>query len=372
MKQNNIKKIVLSCISIISPYLLLAQQAEPAAAIPDPEWDLNWILIVLAFFLLLPLYVMGKAYLFAFKNNLDKEKMGSDSAKKVGIIIALLCLSQISEAKTIEASIFSSNWLAWFLAGVILLETILIAFFSMQTIKNLKSKTAATGEENQSALTRIWNKINSFKPLSQEGEIDTGHNYDGIRELDNVTPPWFITAFVMTILFAAVYLYRYHIAKTAPLQGEEFAIEMAEAEQAKSKLLGKNADVIDENTVVMLGAADIEDGKKIFTQICAACHAPHGGSMAGGVGPNLTDEYWIHGGSIKDIFKSIKYGWPEKGMISWQNNFSSKQIAQLASFVKSIKGSNPAGAKEPQGELYKEEGSTATTAEVKDTANINK
>lgn len=79
-----------------------------------------------------------------------------------------------------------------------------------------------------------WDRINAFKSIDSEGDIDTGHNYDGIRELDNITPPWFTAAFLGTILFAAVYLYRYHIAQSAPLQLKEYqnAMKIAEQEQA--------------------------------------------------------------------------------------------------------------------------------------------
>jgi cytochrome c oxidase cbb3-type subunit 3 len=101
----------------------------------------------------------------------------------------------------------------------------------------------------------------------------------------------------------------------------------------------------------MLDEAGIASGATIFQTACAACHAKDGG---GGVGPNLTDEYWLHGGSLSDVFKSIKYGWPDKGMKSWKDDFSPKQIAELTSYIKSIKGTKPAAPKEKQGEIYQE------------------
>jgi cytochrome c oxidase cbb3-type subunit 3 len=198
--------------------------------------------------------------------------------------------------------------------------------------------------------------------MEEEAKIDTGHSYDGIRELDNVTPPWFTTAFLLTIVFGLVYLYRYHVAHSAPLQVEEFKTEMAVAEADKVKFLATQSNNVDESNVKELGAADIAEGKKIFTEKCVACHQAHGGSMPGGVGPNLTDDYWLHGGSIVDVFKTIKYGWPEKGMISWKDQMTPNQMAQTASFVLSLKGTNPPNAKEPQGELY-----TAVAAAAKDT-----
>jgi cytochrome c oxidase cbb3-type subunit 3 len=110
-------------------------------------------------------------------------------------------------------------------------------------------------------------------------------------------------------------------------------------------------DAVNENTVTVLtGAEDMAAGKKIFTTSCAACHKEAGG---GDVGPNLTDDYWLHGGDVKNIFKIVKYG--VNAMPQWQNAYSNKQLAQVASYVKSLKGTNPPNPKPAQGELYKEE-----------------
>ncbi|MFM9944511.1 MAG: cbb3-type cytochrome c oxidase N-terminal domain-containing protein [Bacteroidia bacterium] len=360
MKQN-IKKIILSCLAISLPMILMAQETNPATNGEKTfSMDFNWILLSIAFVLLIPIYITGKAFLFALKENIKRNETKSNSIKKAGIIIFLLGLGHASQAQTFNTVDFPIEWLSWILAGVICFETLLIVIFSIQTIRFLKpevleeEKTALVTEKSKNWFEKFWDKINSFKPMSEEANIDTGHSYDGIRELDNVTPPWFITGFLLSILFAGVYLYRYHIGKTAPLQIEEYNIEMAQAEKSKSKLLATKADNVDESNVKMLGASDIEIGKKLFATSCAACHGASGGSMPGGVGPNLTDEYWIHGGSINDIFKSIKYGWPDKGMIAWQNNFSPKQMAQITSFIKSIQDTRPPGAKEPQGEIHKE------------------
>ena len=207
--------------------------------------------------------------------------------------------------------------------------------------------------------------------MEEEAQLDAGHNYDGIRELNNITPPWFTAGFILTIIVAIGYLWRYHVSHSAPLQIEEFKMEMVQAEIEKSKYLSMQANNVDENSVIMLEAPDIAAGKAIFIEKCVACHEAHGGSKPGGVGPNLTDDYWIHGGSIKNIFTTIKYGWPDKGMISWKEQLSANQMAQVASFVKSLKGNNPAGAKEKQGELYVEEQATAAPVAI-DTTKINK
>jgi cytochrome c oxidase cbb3-type subunit 3 len=131
-------------------------------------------------------------------------------------------------------------------------------------------------------------------------------------------------------------------------------MQMQKADEEKEAYLAKAGNMVDENSVKMLDEAGIAAGKTIFTQKCAACHAPDGG---GTVGPNLTDDYWLHGGSISSVFKTIKYGVPEKGMLSWKDQLSPKEIAQVTSFIKSIKGAKVASAKEPQGELYKDTGS---------------
>jgi cytochrome c oxidase cbb3-type subunit 3 len=201
---------------------------------------------------------------------------------------------------------------------------------------------------------KLWEKANNFRPVKEEADIDLGHDYDGIRELDNRLPPWWLYGFYVCIIFSGIYLWRSHVTHTAPSSLEELQIAMKIADEEKESYLAKSKNNVDENTVKLLtDAADIDAGKKAFTTMCAACHAADGG---GGVGPNLTDNYWLHGGSMQDVFKTIKYGWPEKGMKSWKDDYSPVQIAQISSFVKSLQGTKPATAKEPQGELFEEAG----------------
>jgi cytochrome c oxidase cbb3-type subunit 3 len=179
------------------------------------------------------------------------------------------------------------------------------------------------------------------------------HDYDGIRELDNALPPWWKYGFYVTIVVAVIYLLRFHMWGTGPSPEQEYATEMEKAQIQIQEYMAKAKDLVDENNVSLADASGISAGNALYQKTCVACHGQKG---EGGVGPNLTDDYWIHGGSMNDIFKTIKYGFPDKGMQSWQAQFSPKQIQQISSFVKSLHGTNPSNPKAPQGDLYQEGG----------------
>lgn len=242
------------------------------------------------------------------------------------------------------------------LTGVVFLEVLilLVLLYNLRLLLSLqKKKKANLLAAAVPVVPHInwWEKLNRFKPLEQEISLDLGHDYDGIRELDNRLPPWWLYGFYCTILFACVYMWRYHVSHSAPSSGEEYQIAMQQAEIQKAAYLKNAANNVDENSVKLLtGADELTAGKVIFESTCFPCHGKAG---EGGVGPNLTDEYWLHGGSIHDIFKTIKYGWPEKGMKSWKDDYSPSQIAQIASYVKSLGGTNPPNPKPPQGTISK-------------------
>lgn len=241
----------------------------------------------------------------------------------------------------------------YFLLSVLLLEIIIILtlIYNIWLLLIAKKKAPAAEEATAKPHFSWWDKFNRFKPIAQEAELDLGHDYDGIRELDNRLPPWWLYGFYCCIIFAVVYLWRFHVAHSAPLSGEEYAISVRKAEVAKAEYLKKAANNVDETTVKLLtDEGDLAAGKTVFESTCFACHGKHG---EGGVGPNLTDAYWLHGGSIQDVFKTIKYGWPDKGMKSWKDDYSPSQIAQIASYVKSLGGTHPDNPKAPQGNLEK-------------------
>ncbi|WP_316828504.1 cbb3-type cytochrome c oxidase N-terminal domain-containing protein [Pedobacter miscanthi] len=196
----------------------------------------------------------------------------------------------------------------------------------------------------------VWAKLLGLKPLEEEKNLVIDHAYDGIKELNNPVPAWFNFLFFGTMIFAAGYLFYYHIGGYGDLQDKEYENEMAKAQVEKAAYLEKSANTIDENSVKLDNTPEVlADGKTIFNTNCVVCH---GDKAQGIIGPNLTDDYWLHGGGIHNVFKTIKYGVPEKGMISWEKNLNPKQISAVANFILSLKGSNPAGAKAPQGEKY--------------------
>lgn len=190
--------------------------------------------------------------------------------------------------------------------------------------------------------------INNAVPVDEEEKILLEGEHDGIQELDNALPPWWTYFFASCVLFGIGYLLYYHTFGMGGLQTLEYEKEVALAKAKKEELLATKYAKINENTVESLTAAtDLEAGKTLFLKKCASCHAKDGG---GGVGPNLTDPQWLHGCDIKDIFKTITYGVPSKGMISWQNQLNPLQIQQIASHILTLKGKTPAKPKEAQGE----------------------
>lgn len=174
------------------------------------------------------------------------------------------------------------------------------------------------------------------------------HDYDGIHEFDNDLPPWWKALFYVTAVFAVVYLVNFHVLG-GKLQTAEYEAEMQQAALLKPATGAGNPN---EKTDYkpLTDKAQLEAGHAAYTANCAACHGQNGEGM---VGPNLTDEYWLHGGDVNALFKTIKYGVTSKGMVAWQGKLSDDQIVEVASYILTLQGTNPANAKAPQGEKAK-------------------
>ena len=204
--------------------------------------------------------------------------------------------------------------------------------------------------------------VGKQKPIEEESEIILDHNYDGIKELDNNLPPWWVYSFYISIVFAVIYMLRYHVFN-ADDQFVEYEIEYAEANAAIEEYKKTAKGLVDFNTVELLTeTADLNAGKKVFEANCIACHKADGG---GGIGPNLTDNHWILGGGIKNVFKTISEGGRDgKGMVSWKSELKPLQMAQVASYVLSFQGTTPAEPKAAEGDIWVEEGAIDTNTEA--------
>lgn len=242
---------------------------------------------------------------------------------------------------------------------LIAIEAIVGALENVMLSKLDEEAKARFLAETETKIEFTWLKnaytklVGKQKPIEKEAEIILDHNYDGIRELDNNLPPWWIWGFYMSIVFAGVYLLRFHVFN-GYTQADELNTELAEAKIALEEYKKTAKDLVDFNTVTVLtDAADLSAGKTIFEANCVACHMADGG---GGIGPNLTDTHWILGGGIKNVFHTISEGGRSgKGMIAWKAQLKPAQMAQVSSYVLSLQGTTPANPKEAEGDIWVDE-----------------
>lgn len=366
MKPTTRKKasaIALLCL----PMLSFAQEAQETAS--STSYFSNALfntLLVVIIALLIVIYALGQT----LKNIADsdylihkvekKEENKHDIIKKTAVLLILLSGFQMN-AQTSSPS--ADSWLIggldmltfYSMMAFILVEAIIIGILYVMIMGFIKTEKRSVVEVAKTKT--ILEKLNASVDIEKEQDIMLDHDYDGIRELDNDLPPWWKYGFYISVVVAVIYLINYHVLGTGDLQTVEYTKSMAQAKAEVEEYMKTAANNVDETNVKQLEGADIESGKQLFIANCAACHGKIG---QGSVGPNLTDDYWLHGGSLADVFKTIKYGQVDKGMKSWKEDLSPIQIAQIASFIKTLKGSNPPDGKAPQGDLYTEEKTIAS------------
>lgn len=331
-----------------------------------------WFLITATGLLLLIVYALGTSLNQILRSEVFREKMkrydaqqreknGTKDALRVlpWLIAGLLLPAAASAAEAVQAAepepfITVTETMLWVLGtlDVLLVGVIIYLKNFIQRLLTIDAATVEVAEEvKETALEVIGRKLTDRVPMEAEDTILMDHEYDGIRELDNNLPPWWKYGFVASIGFAIIYLFHYHVLATGMLQHDAYEKDVAVAAEEVEAYLAAQAMNVDERTVVMLeGASDLAEGEAIFMQYCKTCHGAEGEGL---VGPNMTDDYWLHGGSIKDIFSTIKYG-AENGMKSWKDELNPVQMQQVSSFIKSLHGTTPANPKEPQGKLYQE------------------
>jgi cytochrome c oxidase cbb3-type subunit 3 len=372
LKENKAKiaAVIVFCI-IYTP--LFAQEVKQQLAEPAPLYvnPLFLGLLVAQFFLLMLILVMADLVKTAayYKVNKQNWKGSASKAKPLAMFLVLLLFSQSLIAQNpnqVNDPTFLMPILG--LDAVVFYLMVFALLFELYVVWNLygvyldlfdrsekNSDTEVIITDEAKSKQSIWEKLNASVSIEKEKDILLDHHYDGIRELDNNLPPWWKYGFYLSILFAIVYLIHFHFLKTGKMQLAEYEEQMDVAAKEIEEFRLLSANLVDENNVTILtDPVSMDAGKAIYMENCSACHGSLG---EGGVGPNLTDEYWLHKGSIKDIFKTVKYGWPEKGMKAWKLDLGAKQIHQVSSFIISLKGSNPANPKEKQGDFYSEEDS---------------
>ncbi|MCG8309431.1 MAG: c-type cytochrome [Cytophagales bacterium] len=252
---------------------------------------------------------------------------------------------------------------------ILIIGLYLVSIIRMILLEDKKQKALAAGEEfdpskEKSLWSKMMNKATDAVPVEEEESVMLDHDYDGIHELDNHLPPWWKWLFYVTIIWSIIYLLAYHVFDALPLMEEEYTIVMEDARiahEARMALAGNN---IDENNVEFSDSPEVmANGKAIYDRECVACHAPEGQGL---IGPNFTDNYWVHGGSINDIFRTVKYGVPQKGMISWQSKLTPSDMRDVSCYIMSFVGTtpqNPPPPKAAEGEEYIPEDQNQTSEE---------
>ena len=238
---------------------------------------------------------------------------------------------------------------------------LVIVFASLVAFEGIKSADTTLGktkeealhleEESESTSQGLWKttlkKLTKTKPITEEADIMLDHDYDGIKELDNALPPWWLYSWYASMVFAVLYFGYYHLlggnTKVETFE-EEMEIARLDVEQYKRD----NPSTFDATNISATGNTDA--GKKIFKSNCAVCHAVDGG---GGIGPNLTDEYWVLGGGIKNVYNTISEGGRDgKGMIAWKNSLNAEKMQQVASYILTLQNTTPKKPKDKEGDLW--------------------
>lgn len=348
------------------------ESTTPVVTVPNYEENLTlfYWLLTSALVLLIGIIVMSTSITTLIKSDYFKKKLAEKKENNnSGIIttVAVLIGSMLFISFNNTASAFTfhqageagedmpyllvenSDLYAMIAINLILLG---VLFYMRRMFKEFLSMVRtekAPIEEAPAAIKKINQVLTDAVPIEEEHTILMQHEYDGIRELDNNLPPWWVWGFYATIIFSVVYLFNYHVLGTADLQTEEYNKEMAQAKKDVDAYLAKMAMNVDEtNATLLTEAKDLSAGKALFETNCVTCHNPKG---EGNIGPNLTDNFWIYGPDVKDLFKTIKLGTPN-GMPEHASKMNPIQLQQVSSFVLSLPFSK--GPKGPEGKEYPE------------------
>lgn len=353
---DNKQKVALTVVFGLVGSAVFGQTGE------DSETTLNWIygLSILAMVQLL-LVTLALSALKGLINGIDFKAWKKGLKGQNAGVIALLFVGSMlyqntvfaaGETMQVETTTSMSGAIFWLVA---LNVGLFLSLIYLLTKLERYSRILNGEDVSQSAIERFSDQMVGLVPLEKEKDILLDHDYDGIHELDNNLPPWWLYMFYVCILFGVGYIGYYHVSGTGKLQIEEYTAEMEIANAQKAAYLEKLSNSVNEENVTrLMDETSLKSGRQIFIDYCATCHRKDGGGMPGS-GPNLTDPYWKHGGGVKNVFTTVKYGVPEKGMIAWKDQFTPGQIQKVVSYLLTLQGSNPENAKAPEGDLWEEE-----------------
>ncbi len=361
----------------------LLAQAEAAAPVKVPFFHVEAPLLyaMLALAVVQVIFILSIASIMRTMGGTGVwvKKLAEKRGRTAGVLLLLLIAgeadAQAYQAPPTTMSMMTAFWWLFainvFLFIVLLVQLNILRALTSTVVGAAESGTASV-QSGPSWADRLLERLTRQAPMEQEKEIELHHDYDGIKELDNVLPPWWLWLFYGTILWGVIYLVNVHVIKIWPHQDRAYQEEMAQAKADVDAYMATLTNTVDENTVTFTDdVAVLAAGRDLFNTYCTACHGADASGSETSVGPNLTDAHWLHGGGVKNIFKTIKYGVPEKGMIAWKAQLQPVELRALACYIMSQEGKGGATQKAPQGELWKEAAVGDSTSTTSDTAKVN-
>ncbi|HET6992610.1 MAG TPA: cbb3-type cytochrome c oxidase N-terminal domain-containing protein, partial [Bacteroidia bacterium] len=347
MFKNTPGKVLMMLAAMFAGADLSAQQAankpDSHSLYSNGVFDVMLCIIILLLLVIIGFAEVVKAGAAQQKLRDNKEK-NSGKGTFIAILFIFITAGSLwaqdnSAPKTIAKVVSDAPFDYWGMGAItfycmlmVIAIELLIAFVLFRTgmgLLNVPEKNAERKNkmrEEGIMESKLMKSLTDAVPIEEESAILMDHDYDGIRELDNNLPPWWKYGFYVTIVVAVIYLLHFHVFHTGKLSIEEYNQELKDGEAQVAEYKKTARDIVDETTVTKLtDATSLSEGHAIFKANCVPCHGEFGEGKEG-LGPNFTDDYWLHGGSIQSVFKSIKYGWTDKGMKSWQQDLKPNEI----------------------------------------------
>jgi len=282
------------------------------------------------------------------RNILEYKKSKTNNGSKIILVLIGLGISSSGFSAANEPMydyVFSFPDTAFWAFVALDIALVMIIMYLTGIIKGVISEYSVPTKIN---IFAKWNKrITDAVPLEDEASILLDHDYDGIKELDNNLPPWWKYGFYITIVWSVGYLLYYQVFEIGNLQEAEYIAEMEAGDRADAAYREAHPEMITaDNVTLMEDASTLAKGKDIYVMYCQTCHLEGG---KGGIGPNLTDKYWIYDGDIKGVFTTISEG-AQNGMIAWKDMLPANEIQAVSSYILKLDLVEPPNGKAPQGD----------------------